>query len=136
MTLFLACNETDDLPNLCIDFFGQEKVEIIKRNGALSLDEIGILLTGISATTSTLAFFYTVLSDVYKRKPSENKNDSKASRENSVSTDNNSNIVETNEGLVVDKRRVIVTKQGDICLEGYSFEEVKSVIVPILGDQL
>ncbi len=115
MEIFLACGRKDNLPELCIEQFGKEHVEVINRNGALSLEEVGIILSGISATMATFQFLYTVLTDVNHKK-----------KELEIVEENKKEITHKDDNPIVCNRRVVVTKQGDISLENYNMDEIKS----------
>lgn len=132
MDIFLGCSIEDELPRLCIDQFGEEHVEIIHRDGALSLEEIGVLLTGIDATVSTIAFLYAVLVDYNQKKYPKNTNvQNETSNTRGINNTNETNNL--NHDLEAESRRVIITKQGDMCLTGYSMEEMENVILSMYG---
>lgn len=109
MKIILGCQKDDELQNLCKNFFGSENIEILNRNGILSLDELAIIISITSLTVDTISFLYTVLAD-WKSKRDLDR------------------IEDTNSSINAIARRVIITKEGDINLEGYSFEEVERIV--------
>ena len=121
MKIVLGCQKNDELQNLCKNFFGSDNVEVLNRNAMLSLDEITIIISAVELTIATISFLYTVLSD-WKH---EQKSDSLNNENNKV--DNNYTNVAS--------RRVIVTKEGDINLEGYSVDEVERLLKLLEGQQ-
>lgn len=124
MEIFLACNKRDNLPDLCKDYFGEEHVEVITRNGALSLNEIGVLLTGIGAVSTTFDFLYAVLSEAYNQKKADEKN-----------TNDEENTGDKLELQPPNGQRLVITKNGDICLENYSIKEVIHFFNSITGER-
>lgn len=114
MKIVLGCQRADELPSLCEDFFGPENIEIVDRNGGLSLDEVAIIIQIADLTVSTIAFLFSVLVDWKKKKNSDNKN-TELENDDKVSSNSSS-------------RRVLITKAGDINLEGYSAEEVERIL--------
>lgn len=114
MKIVLGCQRADELPSLCEDFFGPENIEIVDRNGGLSLDEVAIIIQVAELTVTTIAFIYDVLSNRKKKQTPDNKN-TELENDNKVSNNSSS-------------RRVLITKAGDINLEGYSAEEVERIL--------
>lgn len=114
MKIILGCKENDELLNLCEDFFGSENIEVLKRNGILNLDEVAIIISIANLTIATITFLYSVLAD-WKSEP------------NPDSTDEEKNKDDTNH-INNSVRRVLVTKEGDINLEGYTAKEVERIL--------
>lgn len=114
MKIILGCKENDELLNLCEDFFGSENIEVLKRNGILNLDEVAIIISIANLTIATITFLYSVLAD-WK---SELNPDSTDEEKNKDDTNHINNSV----------RRVLVTKEGDINLEGYTAKEVERIL--------
>lgn len=109
MKIVLGCQKNDNLQNLCKDFFGSENIEVINRNGILGIDELAIIISFANLTVATISFLYTVLADCKSEKNTNNAN-----------KDNNC--------INANFRRVIITKEGDINLEGYKVEEVERIL--------
>lgn len=110
----LGC-QTDDkeLLNECITVFGSENIEVLKRNGILNLDEIAIIISCTELTVTTVAFIYTVLADRRKNEKSKSKSNQ--------------------DKKVVLKRRVIITKDGEINLDNYGSDEVAKILESLYG---
>lgn len=115
MKIILGCQKNDELENLCKVFFGEKNIEVLSRNGILGLDEIAIIISLTELTIATVSFLYSVLACW---KPSQNSN--QETTESAISTVT---------------RRVIITKEGDINLEGYSAEEVERILKSLEKNQ-
>lgn len=114
MKIILGCQKNDELQSLCEDFFGSENIEVLNRNGILSLDEVAIIISVSNLTVATITFLYTVLA-AWK------------SAQNTDDTDDE-NSKDAKKSIDTSIRRVLITKEGDINLEGYSAREVERIL--------
>lgn len=116
MKIILGCQETDiELKKQCEDFFGIENIEVLKRNGTLSIEELSIIISITSLTLDAIIFLYTILSEHPEK--------------NEIQKEHKDNKVIYN-----DNRRVLITKNGTINLEGYSVDEVTRILNEIYNE--
>lgn len=116
MKIILGCQENDiDLRKRCEDFFGKENIEVLKRNGTLSIEELSIIISIASLTIDAIAFLYTILSERPEKKEAQKG-------------------VSNNKIVYNDNRRVLITKNGTINLEGYSVDEVTRILKEIYSE--
>lgn len=110
MKIIFGCSKNDtELKQQCEEFFGKENIEILRRDGALGIDEIALIISCADFTLSAASFIYTVLADYKKNQNDINKNYN-------------------------DNRRVLITKDGDINIEGFSYDETMEIIKSIYGN--
>lgn len=102
MQIIIGCSKDDEVVALCQDYFGKENVVVVPRRGMLSVDEIALIISIVSLTIETASFIYEILSS---RDKSDDQN--KESQE---------------------CKRCLITKDGDLYLEGYSKEEVTTIL--------
>lgn len=107
MKIAIGCQASDiSLQKMCSEYFGENNISVITRNSILGIDEIALIISVVDLSVATVSFVYAVLADRKKG----NKLVSPQDTDNAIS------------------RRVLITKEGDINLEGYSAEEVAHIL--------
>lgn len=139
MKLVLGCKKDDDLFELCKDFFGSERVEVINRHGNLNLDEIVIIISFAQLTNDIIFFLYTVLANRKYKKDTISQKKTENSKNTIFAEKQSFNEPEDNVTgkVIIDphvSRRVVITKGGDINIDGYSIEEVTKMLQILLEE--